>query len=311
MRSEHDQLLRRGIDLVLTRSRPWRHANSSWPLAVACGLLWSCFAVAHSDLAHQIEDLDQQIAADPGVPELYLARGNLHRRQQHWDAAAADYERVRALAPDDPTIDWYEGHLWLDAEQPHRAEALLSRYAAQRPGFAPVLHLRARARMSQQHFDAAAADYGAAVMASARPGPSLFRDWSLALAADGQWPQAMLAAQAGLAALPGEVALSGLAADLALVNGHQDVARALLEQQAEPIAALPQWRYRAGMLACLEGRAADAETVFGSLSDLGLASEARPAGTWSVDPEALADLASDATADQCRAVLREQLLPPG
>ncbi|NND45044.1 MAG: tetratricopeptide repeat protein, partial [Xanthomonadales bacterium] len=131
--------------------------------------------MAHTDLQLQIAAITRQIEASPDAADLYLKRGDLHRRHQDWDAAAADFASVRRLASGLSETDWFEGRMRVDAGQFEAGERLLSRFLEANPGHTGALQARARSHWGQRAPGAAAHDYQQAIDRSESPAPALYR----------------------------------------------------------------------------------------------------------------------------------------
>jgi predicted Zn-dependent protease len=209
-------------------------------------------AGAHPDLLEQIERLDAEVARAPGDAALLLQRGDLNRRHGDFAAAEADFAAARALQPDLPEQDFAEGRLLLEVGLPAAADQRFSRFLEVHPQHASAWNLRGRARLAQGQPGLAAQDYARAIEFSDAPSPALYHQQAaaLALAGTAHWQDARQALAAGLARHPQDVALRGLATDLALALGQDEVATAEMAQLPEPLHRLPQWQRRIELAAC-------------------------------------------------------------
>ena len=218
-------------------------------------------AGAHPDLLEQIEHLDAEIAQNSGDATLLLQRGDLHRRHGDFAAAAADFAAARALDPAKPELDFAEGRLLLDSSQSAAAEQSFSRYLDANPQHAAGWNLRGHARLAQGLPELAARDYGRAIDLSDPPGPALFLQQAsaLVLAGTDDWPAAQQVLQSGLERHPQDVALHGLAADIALAQGEPDAARMEIGRVPAAVQGLSQWQRRIELAACVAAGGADAE----------------------------------------------------
>lgn len=237
-------------------------------------------AVAHPDLEQQIVVLNEAIRANPGAADLYLLRGDLHRRHGDWDAAQTDFNTARVLDPALTDLDWREGHTLVDAGQLAAGEALLTRFLERYPGHAGALETRAQARSMQGRHREAAEDFAASIAHGKQPAPVLFSnlavEWLAASPPDANAAQAVL--EQALQRFPAEVSLQGLAVDLALAEGRVLRARQLLETADPALQRLPQWAWRQNLATCLAGGADAARAVQELATPHGLTVGRR--GTW-------------------------------
>ncbi len=68
-----------------------------------CLLLLSCFwwvihSQAHDEVHHAIHELDHQIEAQPHQLDLYFLRGQMHQKNNHFNAAFSDFQTCQLLA---------------------------------------------------------------------------------------------------------------------------------------------------------------------------------------------------------------------
>jgi tetratricopeptide (TPR) repeat protein len=276
--------------------------RAKWPLRLAA--MWLAVAPAlhaHPDLELQIEELSRQIEVNPDSVDLYLRRADAYRKHQEWASALADLQRARKLAPERDHIDLLEGRVLTESGQYEAGEQRLTRYLQVDPGQPAALKTRAEARIGLGHYQAAASDFGESIRHAPNPTPGLYRAWILSLLAAGpeHRQQAVRVVAQGLAAFPAEVGLLGLAMDMALADGAPAEARSRLEQLPGGLTALPQWQYRGGLLACLEGDSKAARAQFGDL--LRRFMENRLTGTFEASAADLDTLAKNPTQKQCQA----------
>lgn len=235
------------------RSRGGRLTGQIALLLLAGGLLAGP-AHGHPELWAQIELIDGQLAAQPGNTELLLRRGDLYRRHGDHGAAERDFAAVRQLDPDNDLLDFYAGRLQLESGAPDQADESLSRYLERHPEHAAAWVLRGRARLARGLPLAAAGDFADAIAHSTRPTPSLYLQQAMALLGAGEkhLDTARAAADTGLARHPQDVALLGLATDIALVRGQGAAASGYVGTLPGALADLPQWRSRRESLDCLQ-----------------------------------------------------------
>ena len=205
---------------------------------------------AHPELLSQIEQLDIEIAAQPGDAGLRVRRGELYRRDGDFTAAAKDFQTARELQPDFPDLDLYAGRLALETGDAAGAEQMLGAYLARQPGNASAWKLRGNAQLMLQQPLKAAQNYGQAIKYSNPPTPTLFMQQARALQAAGpeHANEALQVIDQGLARFPREISLLGLGMDVSLELGAFQEARAYFNVVPEPIQQLPQWQARRAAL---------------------------------------------------------------
>jgi tetratricopeptide (TPR) repeat protein len=209
--------------------------------------------LAHTDLELQIEALGEQIAVDPGNPELLARRGDLYRRHQNYQAAAIDFDTARNSQIDYPLLNFYEGRLLVEVGDGAGAERLLSHYVASHPEHGVAWVLRGKANMQLMQTEAAAQYFTQAIQTSDRPSPELYRLYVLSLAAAGGSgvETALQAVDAGLERFSMEMSLLGLGFDIALASNMQAKAASYLDRLPQPLQRLPQWAARFEASDCL------------------------------------------------------------
>jgi len=251
---------------------------------------------AHSDLRLQIDELSRQLELEPDDPELLLRRGDLQRRHENWDSARADFRRVREVQPENPTVDWFEGRMEVEAGRPLEGVDYLDRFLLSHPQQAIALQNRAEGYLLIGQPLLAARDLQTVIRVSDNPAPSLFSAAALALVAGGSdhFPEAMTVANQGLAIFPTEIVLTGIATDLSLAQADIDTARKLIGQLPAAIQNLPHWQTRIALLNCQAGDLPAETTALEALpvprKSAGLLSE-----------EWLTRLANEPSAENCQA----------
>ncbi len=170
---------------------------------ISCALLTSApGALAHPDIDLRIADLNVRIDDQPNDSALYLKRGELHRHNQSWDAALADYRKAELLSPADPAIHFYRGRVLLERGEAGPALAEIELFLRHKPAHREALLVRARALVNLGRAPDAVADYEASVALRTQPTPENYLEWAAALASleDGL-PRAVAALDAGVQAL--------------------------------------------------------------------------------------------------------------
>jgi predicted Zn-dependent protease len=101
--------------------------------------------LAHPDIDIRIEAVSAEILLQPDDASLFLRRAELYRHHEDWPAAAADYRKVRALAPQHPELDFFEARYLLASGDAKQALARVSRFLSNNPDHASALVTRAGA----------------------------------------------------------------------------------------------------------------------------------------------------------------------
>jgi len=223
-------------------------------------VLWVALAglaMAHGDLHERIEEVTARIARSPDQAALYLERATLHAAHEEWAEAAADYDRAEARhAPPIPV--WLgRGKLQLATGHPAEACATLDRLLAREPGHVDALVTRARAKAALKDARGAAADFTAAIAASARPEPEYFLERASVLAATTppQWDEAIRGLEDGLRQLGPDVATLQLAAlDLEIKAGRLEAALVRIEAAATGTRRPEAWLVRRAEVLAMAGR---------------------------------------------------------
>lgn len=243
MRSRHFHLLQRSGGLILRQHD--RQARRGVTLVAGALLsLWTAGLLAHPDLASQIEAEDAQLQSEPADVTALLKRGDLNRRQQDFAAAAADFAAARSVDPDNPQLDFLQGHLALEAGDAVTAEKLLADFLALQPGHPGAWRLLGEAHLALGDSLAAAECFGLAIKLSDTPSPALYRQQVLALEAANDHHRSLAAVDEGLARFGPEINLLGLGADIALAAGQADRSHGYLDRIPAGLVRLPQWQAR-------------------------------------------------------------------
>lgn len=150
--------------------------------AVAVWVVAAGIVSGHGDLHESILRVTRQIADAPEDPALHVLRAGLHLAHEDHAAAAADYDRAERLGGDLAPIRLGRGKVLLAVGRPEDACAELDRLLAAEPRHVEALVTRARARAIRQDAAGAAADFSAAIDASARPEPEYYLERAEALA---------------------------------------------------------------------------------------------------------------------------------
>lgn len=200
----------------------------------------------HPDILAQIENLDEQLADKPGDARLLVKRGDLNRRHQDYQAARIDFAAARRADPGYPELDFFEGRLNLESNDPLRAVELLGRYLATAPENANAWVLRADGWLALGQTAAAADDLAEGIRHSEHPSPELFRRLALALFDTGEhrWHDADIVIRTALDRFPTDISLRALGVDIALARQDPVGAASYMKPLPPAVLQLPQWRER-------------------------------------------------------------------
>jgi tetratricopeptide (TPR) repeat protein len=228
--------------------------------------------LGHQGLHDQIEDLTARIAEDPRNPALYLKRGELQRTHQDWDAAMADFERVRHLDPYLAEVDLAIGRLGLESGDAEGAQKSLDRFLIRRPDDTRALALRGWARAALGDRAGGAADFSRALALTpegALPPPSLYLERArlLAAAGSGHLDEALGGLEEGLERLGSPVTLEVAALDLEERLGRTDAALARLDRLVASSAQPAWWLVRKGEILEQAERFEEARIAFRSAAE--------------------------------------------
>jgi predicted Zn-dependent protease len=230
-------------------------------IALACSPV---AVLAHGDLHGQILELTQRIEKEPGNPELYLARGELHRAHEEWDAAQADYDFAFALNPKLEVIDFVRGRLFLEANWPISAKIALDRFLSKQGNHVEALVTRARTLRKLESRVAAARDYTRAIQFTTESRPELYLERAQTLVAEGgpYIKEALQGLDEGIRKLGQLVTLELNAIDIEVTQKQYDGAITRLDAIAAKSPRKETWLARKGDILQLAGRTDDARTAF-------------------------------------------------
>lgn len=129
---------------------------------------------------------------------------------------------------------------------------------------------------------------------------------SLILAGKDNHGNASFQIKEGLAIIPKETKLLGLAVDLALIQSDIRQAFVFMTRIPAPVLELPQWQFRQAVWSCIKGDEAVASSKFSTLVS-SLAEEKNRAGTWQAPVETFARLAENPKSEECANSVKEML----
>ncbi len=215
---------------------------------------------ADDDVALRIQEISKKIAASPRDAALRAFRADLYRFDRDFDAALADCESARLLAPRDAAVCTVCGRVLADAGFPRAARAVAETGLGTAPDD-PELRLL-HARMLAKLGDALGAwdDYGAVIRAVPAPSPDLFLERSDALAAAGpeHLDRALGGLEEGIGRLGPVVTLELRALELEEKLGRVDAAVARIDRLMADAKRKETWLVRKGDVLRRAGRAKEA-----------------------------------------------------
>ena len=223
-------------------------------------------AWGHGDTHDMVKAVTEELKERPRDPELYIRRGELHRRHGDFDLALADYEMAsrHATAGNLATLDLMRGLLFLEAKWPSTARACLDRFLAREPNHAIALAARARAHLQLRDRDSANRDFSAAIRASAEPRPELYVERAEAMAS-GDAPRLQEAVDGideGIRALGPIVTLELVGIDLKLRLQQTNAALERLDRVLQRSPRKEAWLARRGEILRASGRWGEAHAAF-------------------------------------------------
>ncbi len=243
------------------RRARWRVSVAGLGLALVCGGV-GLPAHGHGDVHEAIESLSQQIAAAPTQAELYLRRGELHRAHQDWAAAAADYDRAGALAPELAVVDLARGEMLAQAGRLPEAREVLDRFLQRKPDASAGFAARGRVLAKLEQWRDAAADFSRAAETSREPDPALFLEQSHALRQDGQLDAAVRALDAGIARLGPLVTFVQPAIELEVKTGRFEAALQRVDTMLATAPRAERWHFTRGDILERAGRQGEAAEAY-------------------------------------------------
>lgn len=220
--------------------------------------------LAHDEPQEEIDRLSEQIARYPIDAELYLARGGLYRATGHLEAALADYNRVLALDPEHPEIEFYRGQVLYEAGEYRQAYDILDRFLSEHPAHLQGLMVRARSLRQLDQPLLAARDYSQVISQMAQPSPIFYleRADALAAAGDEHLGAAIESLDEGMARLGPLILLQSRAIDLEVRARRYDAALARIDQILSGMPRKEGWLTRRGEILAQAGRVAAARESY-------------------------------------------------
>jgi predicted Zn-dependent protease len=221
-------------------------------------------AHGHGDFHAVIVAVNEEIAKDPGNPDLYLRRAELFRIHQQFDSAQADIATAERLSPALPMLDVVRARLLMDTGWPLSARAHLDRFLKTIPNHLDALVLRSQAwtRLGQPLF--AAEDLSRAIAVTPEGAPDLYIERALTLASAGrdQIEVALQGIDDGVKRMGSLVTLQLTAIDLELRRNNHDGALARVDMVLERSPRKESWLARKGEILLQAGRAPEARKAY-------------------------------------------------
>lgn len=230
-------------------------------------IIYSSPVLAHMGVSEEIEKVSVQIQDNPEAASLYLQRANLHRINQHWPEALADYAQVLLLDPNNESAELGIGRTWLDQGEPGRALAHLNLALSLQPDNVRALVIRARALSVGGNPLAAAAGYASAIdtfKAPHNPLPEYYFERARAFESAGaQYTgAALLTLDAGIGRLGNIRILEDYAVELERKRGNYTAALQRLDRIIDQSARKESLLLARGEILLEQGHKLEAEAAF-------------------------------------------------
>jgi tetratricopeptide (TPR) repeat protein len=236
-----------------------RVVSMCWLLA---GSMYSALAFSHGPGMESIKKLTVRIAEEGASAELYLRRGEIYQRNQHWGDALRDYNKAVALAPESAAA-LYLARLYVDLKKFPQALDAVNRHLVKQPEHGEALYLRAHVQRQLNNAQAALADYRRAILLSnAKTPPEWHLDHAATLVALKQQDEAVSALDAAMKLLGPVAVLQLKAVEIELNLARYDAALARIDSLMEQAPRKDHWLARRGDILKAAGRDAEARAVY-------------------------------------------------
>ena len=212
---------------------------------------YSCSATAHVGVDLRIEKYNRLITQQPGLGNLYLKRGELHRENQHWHQAWADFEKAQQLsdsAQQQMEILFCMGRMKREAGLPEQAIPLLKKVVAKNPDYKIARLNLARSYFALKKTDLAVAEMNRFMALIERPAPDYYLErakMTRTMGSSGYDP-AIQGLDEGIETLGPIVSLIQYTVALHLSEGETEQAIKRIQQLPEAIRQLPKWQSQIG-----------------------------------------------------------------
>lgn len=205
-------------------------------------------SIAHGAVHDQIAFVSSLLANNPLAAELYIKRGELYREDRAWQAAIDDFKRAAELAPEDGRADFHLGRALLEQGKPRDAIEALERALAKNPARTGAYIVRARAKVAEGDYLAAAEDYNLVITRLEHPRPELFLERARAYKAAGTpyFTTALEGLNEGIAML-GDLPVLGIEIiAIATAAGRFDAALKQIEIEMKQTRRKERWLVKQG-----------------------------------------------------------------
>ena len=225
------------------------HPYTSIVLLILTG--WSVMGATHVGVDSRIKKYNDLIKEQPGRSELYLKRAELHRENQHWQLARADYQQARRL-PASPEqqleILFCTGRMQLQAGRPQQALPLLEQVLEHNPGYIRARLNLARTYLALNRPEQAVEQMDRYFALLKRPSPDFYLERARTVQAlvPDSYQRVVQGLDEGINALGPIVTLVGKLIEVHLERGDTDKALARFEQLSPVIGSLPKWQAKKG-----------------------------------------------------------------
>jgi len=247
--------------------RPRNQATARQFLLAAAGALALTLpapSAAHGPTHHAIEELSARIEAGGASANDFLRRGELHRVDRKWNAAARDYDRAAQLDPGLREVAVGRAALYLDRGWSDRAKAAIDRLLLDHPDYPEALRIRAMASVALGRPLEAAQDLDRRIALAPLPTPDYYIERARLLAGCGEQllTRAVRGLDEGIARLGPIVSLEFCAIELEMRQGQFDSALKRLEDVAPQFDRKETLLERRGEILTAAGRVAEAREAF-------------------------------------------------
>ncbi len=217
----------------------------------------------HGDDQALIEALTDQLQKAPEA-EVYVRRGELHRHQQEWEKAEADFTAAARLDPAFVLVDYFRARTQLEAGAAEKALPLIDRYLERAPDEPEGRFLRGDILAALGRHDAGAEEYAEGIRRAPSPRPEhyLRRARFLAAAPASEPARVIAAVDDGLRRLGPVIALIDFAIAVELERRNPDGALARIDQILAHVPRRERWLARRGEILANGGRREEATAAY-------------------------------------------------
>jgi len=224
-------------------------------------LLAAAGAWAHAGVDELKRDIDAQVAARPGDPQLRLERARILQLAGEWEPALAELDAATERGANADEVGSTRAAVLLAAGRPQPALDELDVLLQRRPDAYGLLFERGRALLALGRPEDAAREFGRAIAGMPQPRPEQVIARRDALLALGRRAEAVAALDEGMARVGRVVSLQLPAIDLDVELGRYDSALRRLDELLAQ-AANPAWVARRGDVLARAGRIEEARAEY-------------------------------------------------